>query len=229
VNSNTKTKKSKPKKAQLPAQGSSAIRWPASPAANPRWSIGWVASKKIAIVTFQAQNTRKSQFKGHSYGKGAAQIVFAGYAGGLANDPEVPRLGRADDAREVRCAIEGSDVLLRIVDASRVSPESRNSMLLQKGRNASLPEKQFFLNKGSTPSGEAQGPAMIDRFPPKEFDFAAIVPIPSKGKTGLDGLVGTKSFELLPEKPSYFPEDPVTPPPDSGPSGFSLPRSFERS
>ena len=173
------------------------------PNAGKSTLVNRLVGQKIAIVTSKPQTTR-NRIQGIVTEK-RGQIVFIDTPG--LHDPD-SALGR-QMMREVAAAIEGIDVLLLIVDASRVSPQT-DSMLLQKAQR--FPGKTILvLNKVDTVP-KAQLLPMIDRFR-KEFDFAAIVPISALKGTGLDGLVD-EIFRLLPENHPYFPEDQVTDQPE---------------
>jgi GTPase len=173
------------------------------PNAGKSTLINRLVGQKIAIVTSKPQTTR-NRIQGIVTEK-RGQIVFIDTPG--LHDPD-SALGR-QMMREVAAAIEGIDVLLLIVDASRVSPQT-DSMLLQKAQRFSG-KTILVLNKVDTVA-KAQLLPMIDRFR-KESDFAAIVPISALKGTGLDGLVD-EIFRLLPENQPYFPEDQVTDQPE---------------
>ena len=173
------------------------------PNAGKSTLLNQLVGQKIAIVTSKPQTTR-NRIQGIVTEK-RGQIVFIDTPG--LHDPD-SALGR-QMMREVAAAIEGIDLLLLIVDASRVSPQT-DSMLLQKAQR--FPGRTILvLNKVDTVP-KAQLLPMIDRFR-KEFDFAAIVPISALKGTGLDGLVD-EIFRLLPENHPYFPEDQVTDQPE---------------
>jgi GTPase len=173
------------------------------PNAGKSTLLNRLVGQKIAIVTSKPQTTR-NRIQGIVTEK-RGQIVFIDTPG--LHDPD-SALGR-QMMREVAAAIEGIDVLLLIVDASRVSPQT-DSMLLQKAQR--FPGKTILvLNKVDTVP-KAQLLPMIDRFR-KELDFAAIVPISALKGTGLEALVD-EIFQLLPENQPYFPEDQVTDQPE---------------
>jgi GTP-binding protein Era len=192
--------KTEPKKAN-PRAGFVAIV--GRPNAGKSTLLNRLVGQKIAIVTSKPQTTR-NRIQGIVTEK-RGQIIFIDTPG--LHDPD-SALGR-QMMREVAAAIEGIDVLLLIVDASRVSPQT-DSMLLQKAQR--FPGKTILvLNKIDTVP-KAQLLPMIDRFR-KELDFAAIVPTSALKGTGLDALVD-EIFRLLPENQPYFPEDQVTDQPE---------------
>ena len=173
------------------------------PNAGKSTLLNQLVGQKIAIVTSKPQTTR-NRIQGIVTEK-RGQIVFIDTPG--LHDPD-SALGR-QMMREVAAAIEGIDVLLLMVDAGRVSPQT-DSMLLHRAQR--FPGKTILvLNKIDTvPKAELL--PMIDRFQ-KEMDFAAIVPISALKGTALDGLTD-EIFRLLPENQPYFPEDQVTDQPE---------------
>jgi GTPase len=111
--------------------------------------------------------------------------------------------------REVAAALEGIDLLLLMVDASRTLPFA-DELLLERARRFSG-KSILVLNK-------------IDRLPKpkllplieafrKAFDFSAIVPVSAIEGTGCQELV-QEILRQLPEGDAYFPEDQVTDQPE---------------
>jgi len=173
------------------------------PNAGKSTLLNRVVGQKIAIVSSKPQTTR-NRIQG-IVTQERGQIVFI----------DTPGLHDADSAlgrqmmHEVAAAIEGIDVLLLIVDASRVSAQT-DSMLLEKAQR--FPGKTILvLNKVDAVSKPQLLP-LIDRFQ-KELDFAAIVPVSALKGTGLDALLH-EIFRLLPEGQPYFPEDQITDQPE---------------
>jgi GTPase len=173
------------------------------PNAGKSTLLNRLVGQKIAIVTSKPQTTR-NRIQGIVTQK-RGQIAFI----------DTPGLHDADSAlgrqmmHEIAAAIEGIDVLLLIVDASRVSPNT-DSMLIEKAER--FPGKTILvLNKVDAVPKPKLLP-MIERFR-KEADFAAIVPISAIKGTGLDALLD-EIFRLLPESEPYFPEDQVTDQPE---------------
>src|SRR5258707_8726707 len=89
--------------------------------------VNRLVGQKIAIVTSKPQTTR-NRIQG-IVTKAQGQIVFIDTPG--LHDPD-SALGR-QMMREVAAALEGIDVLVLMVDASRVSPHA-DAMLLQKAQ-----------------------------------------------------------------------------------------------
>jgi GTP-binding protein Era len=110
---------------------------------------------------------------------------------------------------EVAAAVEGIDLLLLIVDASRVSPHT-DAMLIEKAKRF-RGQTILTLNKVDTVPKPKLLP-LIDRFR-QEFDFAAIVPLSALKGTGCNALVD-EIFRHLPEGQPFFPEDQITDQPE---------------
>lgn len=173
------------------------------PNAGKSTLLNRLVGQKIAIVTSKPQTTR-NRIQG-IVTQARGQIVFI----------DTPGLHDADSAlgrqmmHEVAAAIEGIDVLLLIVDASRVSPNT-DSMLIEKAQR--FPGKTILvLNKVDAVPKPKLLP-VIERFR-KEADFAAIVPISAIKGSGLGALLD-ETFRLLPESEPYFPEDQITDQPE---------------
>jgi GTP-binding protein Era len=111
--------------------------------------------------------------------------------------------------REVAAALEGIDVLLLMVDASRTLPHA-DSLLLEKAerfRNKTI----LALNKVDRVPKPKLLP-LLDAFG-KAFPFAAMVPISALKGDGCDVLV-KEILKQLPEGEPYFAEDQVTDQPE---------------
>jgi GTP-binding protein Era len=173
------------------------------PNAGKSTLINRLVGQKIAIVTSKPQTTR-NRIQG-IVTKPEGQIVFI----------DTPGLHEADSAlgrqmmKEVAAALEGIDVLLLIVDATRAERHA-DDLLLEKALRFSG-KTILALNK-------------IDRLPKpkllplmesfaKAFDFAGIVPISALKGSGCDELL-REILKQLPEGAAYFPEDQVTDQPE---------------
>ena len=173
------------------------------PNAGKSTLINHLVGQKIAIVTAKPQTTR-NRIQGIVTQK-RGQIVFIDTPG--LHDPD-SALGR-QMMHEVAAAVEGIDVLLLIVDASRVSPHT-DAMLIEKAKRF-RGKTILALNKVDTVAKPKLLP-LIDRFS-QEFDFAAIVPLSALRGTGCNTLVD-EIFRHLPEAQPFFPEDQVTDQPE---------------
>src|SRR5882762_3292463 len=137
------------------------------PNAGKSTLINHLVGQKIAIVTSKPQTTR-NRIQGIVTQK-RGQIVFIDTPGLHAPDSA---LGR-QMMHEVAAAVEGIDVLLLIVDASRVSPQT-DSMLLEKAQR--FPGKTILLLNKVDAVPKPKLLPLIEAFA-KAFDFAAILPI----------------------------------------------------
>ena len=173
------------------------------PNAGKSTLLNHLVGQKIAIVTSKPQTTR-NRIQGIVTEK-RGQIVFIDTPGLHAPDSA---LGR-QMMHEVAAAVEGIDVLLLIVDASRVSPQT-DSMLIEKAQRFAG-KTILVLNKIDVVPKPKLLP-LIERFS-KEFDFAAIVPVSALKGTGCNDLLD-EIFCHLPEGQPYFPEDQVTDQPE---------------
>jgi GTPase len=159
--------------------------------------------QKVAIVTSKPQTTR-NRIQG-IVTRSEGQIVFI----------DTPGLHEGDTAlnrqmmREVAAALEGIDVLLMMVDASRTLPHA-DSLLLERGKRFEG-KAILALNKIDRVPKPKLLPLM-DAFA-KEFPFAALVPISALKGDGCDDLL-KEILKNLPEGEPFFPEDRVTDQPE---------------
>ncbi len=128
---------------------------------------------------------------------------------------DTPGLHEADSAlgrqmmQEVAAALEGIDVLLLTVDASRA--ELRSDELLVEKAQRFRGKTILALNKIDR-LPKAKLLPLIESFA-RAFDFAAIVPISALKGSGCDELL-KEILNQLPEGAPYFPEDQVTDQPE---------------
>jgi GTPase len=173
------------------------------PNAGKSTFINRVVGQKVAIVTDKPQTTRNRIQGIVTSAKG--QIIFI----------DTPGLHEADSAlgrqmmHEVAAALEGIDVLLLMVDASRALPYA-DSLLLQKAKRYEG-KTILALNKVDR-IPKAKLLPLIDALQ-KSFEFAAIVPISALKGTGVDELQ-REILTRLPESEPYFPEDQITDQPE---------------
>src|SRR5438552_14098001 len=173
------------------------------PNAGKSTLVNRLVGQKIAIVTSKPQTTR-NRIQG-IVTKPEGQIVFI----------DTPGLHEADSAlgrqmmQEVAAALEGIDVLLLMVDASRTHPHA-DDLLLEKARRFSG-KTILALNKVDRLPKPKLLP-LLDAFA-KAFEFAAIVPISALKGDGCEELL-EEILKQLPEGEPYFPEDQVTDQPE---------------
>ena len=159
--------------------------------------------QKVAIVTSKPQTTRNRIHGIVTRPEG--QIVFVDTPGLHAPDSA---LGR-QMMHEVAAALEGIDLLLLMVDASRALPHA-DDLLLEKAKRF-RGKTILALNKVDGLPKQKLLP-LIDAFQ-KAFEFAAIVPISALKGAGCDDLLD-EVLRQLPEGEPHFPEDQVTDQPE---------------
>ena len=173
------------------------------PNAGKSTLVNRLVGQKIAIVTAKPQTTR-NRIQG-IVTRPDGQIIFI----------DTPGLHEADSAlgrqmmQEVAAALEGIDVLLLMVDASRVQPYA-DDLLMEKAKRF-RGKTILALNKVDRLPKPKLLP-MIEAFA-KAFEFAAIVPISALNGAGCDELLD-EILRHLPEGEPYFPEDQVTDQPE---------------
>lgn len=173
------------------------------PNAGKSTLLNRLVGQKVAIVTSKPQTTRNRIQGIVSLPEG--QIVFV----------DTPGLHEANSAlnrqmmREVAAALEGIDVLLMIVDASRTLPYA-DSLLLEKAQRFKG-KAILTLNKIDLVPRAKLLP-LIDAFT-KVFPFAAVVPISARKGEGCEALL-RETLKELPEGQPYFPEDQITDQPE---------------
>ena len=173
------------------------------PNAGKSTLVNRLVGQKIAIVTSKPQTTR-NRIQG-IVTKPQGQIVFI----------DTPGLHEADSAlgrqmmQEVAAALEGIDVLLLMVDASRMLPHA-DDLLLEKAKRF-RGKTILALNKVDRLAKPKLLP-LIDSFA-KVFEFAAIVPISALNGAGCQELLD-ETLKQLPQGEPYFPEDQVTDQPE---------------
>jgi len=173
------------------------------PNAGKSTLLNRLVGQKIAIVTAKPQTTR-NRIQG-IVTRPEGQIVFI----------DTPGLHEAETAlgrqmmQEVAAALEGIDVLLLMVDASRALPQA-DELLLERAKRF-RGKTILALNKVDRVPKPKLLP-LIDAFQ-KAFPFSAIVPISAIKGSGCDELLG-EIFQLLPVGEPYFPEDQVTDQPE---------------
>jgi GTPase len=173
------------------------------PNAGKSTLVNRLVGQKIAIVTSKPQTTR-NRIQG-IVTKAEGQIVFI----------DTPGLHETDSAlgrqmmQEVAAALEGIDVLLLMLDASRAEPHT-DELLLEKARRFGG-KTVLALNKIDRLPKPKLLP-LIESFA-KAFGFASIVPISALKGSGCDELL-KEILSQLPKGEPYFPEDQVTDQPE---------------
>jgi len=173
------------------------------PNAGKSTLINRLVGQKVAIVTSKPQTTR-NRIQGIAT-RPEGQIVFIDTPGLHEGDTVLNR----QMMREVAAALEGIDVLLMMVDASRTLPHA-DSLLLERGKRF-VGKTILALNKSDRVPKPKLLPLM-DAFA-KEFPFAALVPISALKGEGCEELL-QEIFKNLPEGTPFFPEDQITDQPE---------------
>src|SRR5208282_4535397 len=173
------------------------------PNAGKSTLINRLVGQKVAIVTSKPQTTR-NRIQG-IVTRPEGQIVFI----------DTPGLHDAKTVlnrqmmREVAAALEGIDVLLMMVDASRTFPHA-DALLLEKGKRFGG-KAILALNKTDRIPKPKLLP-LLEAFA-KAFPFAALVPISALKGDGCDELLD-EILKNLPEGEPFFPEDQITDQPE---------------
>ena len=177
------------------------------PNAGKSTLLNALAGEKLAIVSPKPQTTR-NRVLGVIHvpartGRAGAQVI-------LIDTPGVHRpdssLGRKMMA-EVREALEGCDLLVVIVDATKKT-DADQRFLFDLVKRTSKPAF-LLLNKVDLLRGEKlKLLPLIEHFS-KLHDFREVIPISARKREGLDVLT-EKLVASLPKGPRYFPEDQVT-------------------
>jgi GTP-binding protein Era len=173
------------------------------PNAGKSTLLNRLVGQKIAIVTSKPQTTR-NRIQG-IVTRPEGQIIFIDTPG--LHEPE-SALGR-QMMREVAAALEGIDVLLLVVDASRTLPFA-DELLLERAKRFQG-KTILVLNKIDRLPRPKLLP-LIEAFR-KAFEFSAIVPISALKGGGCEELM-QEILLKLPEGNAYFPEDQITDQPE---------------
>jgi GTPase len=193
-----------PKTAKNPAKPRSGfVAIIGRPNAGKSTLLNRLVGQKVAIVTSKPQTTR-NRIQG-IVSRPAGQAVFIDTPGVLEGKTA---LGR-QMVREISAALEGIDVLLLMLDASRAFPHS-DELLLQYAKRFGG-KTILVLNKvDRTPKPKLL--PLIDAFQ-NAHAFTAIVPISALRGQRVEDLM-REIFALLPEGDPHFPEDQVTDQPE---------------
>ncbi|MGH9788472.1 MAG: GTPase Era [Candidatus Acidiferrales bacterium] len=161
--------------------------------------LNTLVGEKVAIVSSRPQTTRtRIQAVLH---REDAQVVFLDTPG--VHNPRT-RMNQ-EMMRAVRDALEGVDLLLVLVDASRPTNEE-DDMTVEIARKFAGPSF-LLLNKIDVIQKQALLP-LIERFR-RLHDFREFIPVSARRGENLE-LLERKIVEYLPEGPALFPEDTCT-------------------
>jgi GTPase len=176
------------------------------PNAGKSTLLNALVGEKLAIISPKPQTTR-NRLQGVVHiakrgGKGGGQIVLIDTPGVHKPDSSLGRKMMV----EVREALEGSDLVLVIMDATRkLDPrdEFALDLLRRTGTKAFL-----ILNKVDLIRQKSKLLPLIEEYR-KLHDFREVIPVSALKRKGLDALL-EKTVEALPAGPAYFPEDQIT-------------------
>jgi len=176
------------------------------PNAGKSTLLNALVGEKLAIISPKPQTTR-NRIQGVVHipkpsGKGGGQIVLIDTPGVHKPDSSLGRKMMV----EVREALEGCDLVLVLMDATRkLDPrdEFALDLLRRTGTKAFL-----ILNKVDLIRPKSKLLPLIEEYR-KLHDFAEVIPISALQRKGLDTLL-ERIFAALPAGPAYFPEDQVT-------------------
>jgi GTPase len=177
------------------------------PNAGKSTLLNALSGEKLAIVSPKPQTTRNRVLGvihiPKTKGKSGAQVVLI----------DTPGVHRPDTSlgkkmmTEVREALNGCDLVLLIVDATRKDEASDQFLfsLFQKSKTPVF----LLLNKIDLLRGEKRKLLPLIEQYAKLYGFREVIPISARKSEGLDILL-EKTVAALPAGPPYFPEDQVT-------------------
>jgi GTPase len=184
------------------------------PNAGKSTLLNALVGEKLAIISPKPQTTRNRilgiinvpKQKGDRKEKDAGQIV-------LIDTPGVHQSGSSLGRKmmsEVREALEGCELILMIVDATRKwdRDDARVLDLAKKAGTNAGTAVFLLLNKIDLLADKSKLLPLIAEFQTLH-DFKEIVPISALKKKGLDELLACV-LKALPKGPRYFPEDQIT-------------------
>ena len=176
------------------------------PNAGKSTLLNALVGEKLAIISPKPQTTR-NRIQGVVHipkrkGKDGAQIVLIDTPGVHKPDSSLGRKMMV----EVREALEGSDLVLVIVDAThKLDPRDQFALDLVK---QSKSKAVLILNKIDVIREKSKLLPLIEEYR-RLYDFAEVIPISALKRNGLDELLKI-IVGALPAGPAYFPEDEVT-------------------
>jgi GTP-binding protein Era len=177
------------------------------PNAGKSTLLNALVGEKLAIISPKPQTTR-NRIQGivnipKSKGQAGAQIVLIDTPGVHKPDSSLGRKMMV----EVREALEGCDLVLLIMDATR-KLDQRDEFAIQMLKHSST-KVCLILNKVDLlRGGKGKLLPLIEEYK-KLHAFREIIPISALMRDGLDVLLKL-AVAALPAGPAYFPEDQVT-------------------
>jgi GTP-binding protein Era len=159
-----------------------------------------IVGEKVSIVTPKAHTTRHRTLG--IINRGSCQAIFIDTPG-LQRDKK--RALHRIMARTVSQSIADADLILMVIDASRIFEEDRRlgRMLSDRsGQTIVVLNKIDLLHRRSELLARLQAAA-------QEFPFAAFVPVSARKQENLGNLM-EEIFSRLPEGPALFPHGTIT-------------------
>jgi GTPase len=177
------------------------------PNAGKSTLLNALVGEKLAIISPKPQTTRNRIL-------GILNLPKQKHrAGGQVILLDTPGVHRPDSSLgrqmmgEVREALEGSNLILLIADATRKFAPS-DEFVLDLVKKAKTP-CFLLLNKIDLLRGNKEKLLPMIESYRKLYDFQEVIPLSARKREGLDVLL-EKVVRALPEGPHYFPEDQVT-------------------
>jgi len=176
------------------------------PNAGKSTLLNALAGERLAIISPKPQTTR-NRIQGilnipKEGRRPGAQVILIDTPGVHKPDSS---LGKKTMV-EVHEALEGCDLVLMLVDATRkLSPEDNYALKL--AQQAGTPVF-LLLNKIDLLQDKKKLLPLIDEYH-RLHDFREVIPVSGLKKEGLDELLDAV-VKVLPEGPPYFPEDQIT-------------------
>jgi GTP-binding protein Era len=176
------------------------------PNAGKSTLLNALAGERLAIISPKPQTTR-NRIQGilHIPKQGkrpGAQVILVDTPGVHKPDSSLGRKMMV----EVHEALEGCDLILMLVDATRkLSPE--DNFALQLAQRAGTPVF-LLLNKIDLVRDKKKLLPMIEEYH-RLHPFREVIPLSGLKREGLDVLLDA-IVKILPEGPPYFPEDQIT-------------------
>jgi GTP-binding protein Era len=162
--------------------------------------INALIGEKISIVSTKAHTTRHRTLG--IINRGSAQAIFIDTPG-LQSDKQ--RLLHRIMARTVSQAIAEGDLILMVVDATRIGNEDRRlGKMLQPHADRTI----LVINKIDKLGRRTELLALLERLA-REFPCAAYVPVSATRQENLQGLLD-EIFTRLPEGPALYPQGTTT-------------------
>jgi|ERR1700733_6044024 GTP-binding protein Era len=177
------------------------------PNAGKSTLLNALVGEKLAIISPKPQTTR-NRILGilnlpKQKGRVGGQVILIDTPGVHKPDSS---LGRKM-MQEVREALEGCDLVLLIVDATKQF-ESKDQFVVDMARKAGIPVF-LLLNKIDLLRGTKEKLLpMIENYR-QLHDFKDVIPLSARKREGLDALL-REVVKALPDGPHYFPADQIT-------------------